>query len=176
MKKVIIIGTIHGRFTPNRELKEVLEKYSPDQIFVELAEEDVAKNKLKRYPSEMIFALHWAKKNKVKVNCFDVTGSVLRKGITKYEIKTLIKEFNKLIKDSKFTWKDMNKGEKLKILDTPNYLNAFNPEKEKMREMKMLANIKKAMLKSGIIIIITGAGHLAFFETHLKGAEFPFMG
>ena len=49
MRKIIIIGTIHSGFTPNKELEEVLEKYHPKQLFVEIAEEDVTKNKLKNH-------------------------------------------------------------------------------------------------------------------------------
>src|SRR3990167_8018180 len=98
MRNIIIIGTVHSGFTPNKELEEVLEKYSPDQLFVEVAEEYVAKNKLRKYQPEMIFALRWAKKNKIKVNGFDVAENTLKKGVTKKEIKNLIKEQGKQIK------------------------------------------------------------------------------
>ena len=64
MQKIIVIGTVHGGFTPDEELKEVFEEYSPKQLFVEVAEEHVKKNKLKDYPPEMIFTLRWAKENK----------------------------------------------------------------------------------------------------------------
>jgi hypothetical protein len=174
MRKITIIGTIHGGFTPNEELKDVLEKYRPHQLFVEIAEEDVAKNKLKDYPPEMVFAMNWAKENKIKVNCFDITENSLKKGVTKKEIKNLNKDADELIKRNKFTWMDLNEEGKQKIFDTPAYLNAVDWKKEKARELKMLANIKKAMRKSGTIVIVTGAGHLKFFEKHLKGAEFPF--
>ena len=174
MRNIIIIGTVHSGFTPNKELEEVLEKYSPDQLFVEVAEEYVAKNKLRKYPPEMIFALRWAKKNKIKVNGFDVAENTLKKGVTEKEVKNLINEADELIKKNKFTWKDLNKKEKIKILDTKTYLNAVDWEKEKARELKMLHNIKLAIAKSGTIVIITGAGHLNFFEKNLKGAEFPF--
>jgi len=174
MQKIIVIGTVHGGFTPDEELKEVFEEYSPKQLFVEVAEEHVKKNKLKDYPPEMIFTLRWAKENKLQVNCFDIVGSVLKKGVTKKEIKDLIEESSELVKKSKLTWKDMNKEKNLKLLDTPNYLKISDRKKEKVRELKMLVNIKKAMLKSGTILIVTGVGHLKFFEMHFKNAKFPF--
>ena len=174
MRKIIIIGTVHGGFTPENELKEVLEKYKPNQVLVEIAQEDINKNNIKNYPPEMIFAMKWAKENKVKVNYFDIIENTLKKSITKKEVKNLIKEQDEQIKKSNFTWKDLNNKEKIKILDTRIYLNAVDLEKEKERELKMLNKIKRMMIKSGTIVIVTGAGHLNFFEKNLKGAEFPF--
>ncbi len=174
MRKIIIIGTIHHGWTPNEELKDVLEKYVPNQLFIEIAEEDIVKNNLKEYPPEMIFALNWAKENKVRADCFDVAGFTLKKGTTKKEIKNLIEEFSGLVKKTKLTWTDMNKEKNLKLLDAPNYLNAIDWKKEKAREREMLNNIKRVILKSGTIVIVTGAGHLKFFEEHFKRAEFPF--
>ena len=174
MRNIIIIGTVHGGWTPNEELEEVLEKYKPNQVLVEIAQGNVNNNNIKNYPPEMIFALRWAKKNKIKVNGFDVAENTLKKGVTKKEIKNLIKEQGKQIKKSNFTWKDLNNKEKIKILDARIYLNAVDLEKEKERELKMLNKIKRMMIKLGTIVIVTGAGHLNFFEKHLKGAEFPF--
>ena len=57
MRNIIIIGTVHSGFTPNKELEEVLEKYHPKQLFVEIAEEDVTKNKLKNHLWRISFEL-----------------------------------------------------------------------------------------------------------------------
>ena len=81
MRKIIIIGTLHS-YTPSNELKEILEKYKPNQLLVEITQENINKNNFKSYPEEMVFAYGWAIKNKIKVNGFDSTINVFMEGKT----------------------------------------------------------------------------------------------
>ncbi len=172
MKKIIILGTLHAGLTPEDELKEVLEEYNPHQLLIEIAEEDIKNGKFDSYPPEMVFAYNWAKKNKVKVNGFDSKIDVLRKGMTEEDNQKLIEKQKKLM--NIFTWKDMNKTENLKKLDADSAKNLIDQKKEEKREFEMLKNIKNSMIENGKILIITGCGHLDFFEKYISNAIFPF--
>ena len=68
----------------------------------------------------------------------------------------------------------MNKAENLKKLDTDSAKNLVDSKKEEKREFEMLKNIKNSMIDNGKILIITGCGHLDFFEKHIINAVFPF--
>lgn len=172
MKKIIIIGTLHAGLTPENELKEILEKSNPDQLLVEIAKEDIKKGKLGFYPPEMVISYTWAKKNRIKVNGFDSKIDVLMKGISEEDNQRVIEEQKKLM--GNFTWKDMNKTENFKKLNTDSAKKLVDPEKEEKREFEMLKDIKNSMLGTGTILIVTGCGHLNFFEKHIKNAIFPF--
>ena len=172
MRKIIIIGTLHAGLTPENELKEVLEKYNPNQLLIEIAEEDIKNREFYSYPLEMVFAYDWANKNKVKVNGFDLKIDVLRKGMKEEDNQKVIEEQKKLMNN--FSWKDMNKAENLKKLDTDSAKNLVDSKKEEKREFEMLKNIKNSMIDNGKILIITGCGHLDFFEKHIINAVFPF--
>ena len=45
-RKIIVIGTLHAGITPNNELKAVIESFKPDQLLVEIANDDITKNDL----------------------------------------------------------------------------------------------------------------------------------
>jgi len=70
------------------------------------------------------------------------------------------------------TWKDMNKKNNLMLLDVSSEEKLIDKKKEIKREQEMLKNIKKK-LGTGNTLIITGCGHLNFFERNLKNAIFP---
>lgn len=174
MKKVIIIGTLHAGLTQENELKEILKKYNPNQLLIEVAQADIKNGKLNSCPPEMVFAYNWAKKNKIRVNGFDSKIDVYKKGITEEDNKRVIKEQKKLMKN--LSWKEMNKSENLKKINTSSARKLVNPEKEEKREYEMLKNINKAMIYNGTILIVTGCGHLDFLKRYVKGAIFPLKG
>lgn len=171
MRKIIVIGTLHAGLTPENELKEILVKYHPEQLLVEIAQTDIKNGKFDAYPPEMIFAYHWAKKKKIKVSGFDSKIDSLRKGMTEEDNMGVIEEQKKLMEN--LTWKDMNRAKHLKKLDTASAQNLVDLDKEEKREFEMLINIKKAMIDQGTTIIVTGCGHLDFFKKHMKSAIFP---
>ncbi len=179
MRKIFIIGVAHN-FVPKKDLIKILEKYSPDQVMIEVTASDLKNKKFKNYGKEFKDAYEWCKKNRKKVTGFDYWQKDwkdlrhLNKN-EKKELNVILKDASKFVK--KYGWKSLNKkrhirhfdviDKKLKkiLLDQYKYL--------KPRQKKMLANVKKRILKKGIIIILTGVGHLDFFQKHLK-AEFPF--
>mgnify|MGYP001612470089 CR=1 FL=1 len=171
MRKIIIIGTFHTGLTPNKELKEVLEEIKPDQLLVEITEREIKNDNLRKYLPEMVFAYRWAKKKKIAVSGFDSSINVLSKGMTEKDNKSIIKKQKKLMRG--YTWKDFNKEKYLKLLEGSEE-DLIDWKKEQRREKKMLQNIKKAMHSNGIIVIVTGCGHLKFFKKHIKRAVFPF--
>jgi len=172
MRKIIIIGTLHSGSTPEDELEKVLQEYDADQIFVEISEEDIGNRELKDYPKEMVFAFNWAEKKGVKVNGYDPKTDIFRKGMTELDNKKVIEEQEGLMEE--FNWKDMNKVVNLRKLDTEAGKNLVDPDKAEEREFEMLGNIEREMIHKGVILILTGCGHLDFFEKHIKGAIFPF--
>ncbi len=182
MRKIYIIGTLHN-YIPKKDIIEILEKYSPDQVLIEVTSSDLKKKNLKGYGKEFRDAYEWCKKNKAKVTGFDYEqkGWPQSKDMSKpekKEYKKIEKILFKIVK--RYGWKKFNKKKYEKLLDC--YINKAKEtiyyvkkayEVLPQRQKRMLANVKKRMLKKGTIIILTGAGHLDFFEKNLK-AEFPF--
>lgn len=171
-RKIIVIGTLHAGITPNNELKDAIVKFKPDQLLVEIANDDIFINDLNLYPPEMTFALKWAKSNNVNVAGFDSKINVFRKGAMPEDNQAIIEKQKKLIK--KLSWKDFNKIENEKLLDVEGSDELINKNKERMRENEMLKNIQDNIIESGTVVIITGTAHLNFFERNIKDAIFPF--
>jgi pheromone shutdown protein TraB len=172
MLKVIIIGTLHVGLTPNKELETEFIKYNPNQILVEIAEGDIKKKSISKYPPEMIFTYNWARKNKIKVNGFDSKINIFKKGVKKADNLELIKKQKTIIKN--YSWKAFNKEENDRLLNIDDLSKIIDLEKEKIRNLQMLCNIRKFIISNGVVMIITGTGHLNFFEKHFKKAIFPF--
>ena len=172
MRKIYVIGTVHNMLPgKKKELKSLLEDIDPDQILVEIVNKDLRNNRIRKYPKEMIFAYIWAIKNGKKVNGSDVPINIIRKGFSQKELKIVEKSLTKIA--SKYTWKELNKSKyirKLEIFDD----KIIDKKKHRLRQKKMLENIQKNMIKDGTILILTGSGHLKFFEKKLKEAIFPF--
>jgi len=182
MRKTFIIGVIHN-FVPKKDLTELLEKYNPDQIMVEVTASDLKNKNFKNYGKEFKDAYKWCKKNKRKVTGFDYwkKGWPQSEDMSKSEEKEYKKIEKILVKIfKKYGWKKFNKKKYEKLLDK--YVDKAKESvpyiKEiyeilPIRQKKMLLNVKKRALKKGTILILTGVGHLDFFQKHLK-AEFPF--
>lgn len=171
MAHIVVIGTIHGR-TPRRELEEVLDEISPDLLLVEIAEEDLKKEEIEKYPEEMVAACQWAKENGVQTHGFDVDIDVFRKGVGEEENERVI-ELQKEVM-GKISWKNMNQEENLKLLDIPEARSLVDHKKEEEREKLMLSNIKGHIEHEGTVVVITGCGHLEFLEQEVPSAHFPF--
>jgi pheromone shutdown protein TraB len=177
MKNMYVVGTLHQGCVPEEELVDVLESFKPDQLFLELPDEpleDIVKSGDIR--DEMIYAYQWAKKNNILVHCFDSEINTFRDGITvdSPEFKKLLVEQTEILKNSKITWKQHNKKQYDSLLDHPLIAVISDPAKELQREKDMLQKIRKHSIQEGVILILTGAGHLSFFESELPEATFPF--
>ncbi len=172
MGRIIIIGTLHAGMTSEKELKVILEKYNPYQILVEISQKDINNGAIDSYPSEMIFAYRWAKNRGKKINGFDAKINTLKAEMTEEDNQKVIEEQKKIMEN--FSWKDMNKPENLQMLDTDSEKNLIDLDKEIKRESEMLRNIRNVIVKKGIVLILTGCGHLDFFEKNIKDAIFPF--
>lgn len=171
-RKIIVIGTLHAGITPNDELREAIEGFKPDQLLIEIANDDIAKNNISLYPPEMIFALRWAKSKHLKFAGFDSKIDVFREGVTPEDNQAIIEKQKKLIE--KLSWKDFNKIGNEKLLDVEGIDKLSDKDKEREREYELLQNIEANIIKSGTVVIITGTAHLNFFERMLKDAIFPF--
>ena len=179
MKKAIIIGTIHLHWTPKEELWEVLNELNPDQVLVELSDEEL--NEPPRSDSirdEMFSAYDWAIQNHKLVSLFDSDDSPLKDGVTGKEEEFIQHELKckELLKS--YSWKDLNKQEpweisEVKELEDKIKEKYFDTEKSQAREQKMLKEIKCKLI-DGTNVIITGAGHLSFFEKEVPEAILPF--
>jgi len=173
MRTVYIIGTIHNMLpTYTEELKLILENINPDQVLVEIVSQDLKSKNVRKYPKEMIYASRWGIKHNKIVNGFDSPIKIERKAVTKKELKEVEKDMFKVL--GKYGWKELNKPnydhiEELDILAD----KIIDDTKHKLRQKKMLENIRKMMIKNGKVLILTGSYHLNFFEKNLKGALFP---
>lgn len=173
-RKIIVIGTLHAGITPNDELKEVIESFEPDQLLVEIANDDIVKNDVNAYPPEMICALEWAKSNAVKVAGFDSKTSIFLEGTLPDDNQAMLEKQKEVIKNVSLSWKDFNASGNEKLLDVVGSDELIDQNKEKAREYEMLKNIESNIIERGTIVIVTGVGHLDFFERNIKDAIFPF--
>lgn len=179
MKKVIIIGTIHLNWTPREELWEVLNNINPDQVLVELSGEEL--NMRPRSDSirdEIFSAYDWAIQNNKLVNYFDTEDSPLKDGVTGKEPEFLEHELKSKELLKNYSWKDLNKTEPWRISEVKELEDKitekyFDMKKSKEREQKMLGNILNKLIE-GTNVVITGAGHLSFFEKEIPDAILPF--
>jgi len=169
--KLTFIGTLHGDLTPNKELEEILGLHKPEQLLVEITQQDIDKETISSYPSEMISAYQWAKENNIPVLGFDSKTNVLVEGSTKKESEKLFIEQEKVIK--KHNWKDFNKESYQKLLNIKSWNSVIDKKKWKLREEEMYQNIKKVHTHGKDSLVITGSGHIKFFKKKFPKAKFP---
>lgn len=177
--RIIIIGTIHLNWTPKDELSKVLSDINPDQVLVELSREELYERPREdSIRDEMFEAYDWAVEHNKLVNYFDSEDSPLKEGVTGKEPEFLEHELKSKDLLKSYSWKDLNKPEPWKIsevkeLEDKIVAQYFDTEKSQQRERQMLKEIR-AKLIEGTNVIVTGAGHLSFFERELPEAELPF--
>lgn len=176
MREIFIIGTIHGKYTPKEELQKILEDLEPDQVLVELTGVPSLEMKARQiYAEELVFAYHWAKDRGLEVGTFDVDSQhsyfIKGKGPNDQEYKKLMENQQSIIE--KHSWKEFNNETVNNLLNDPLLPLLFNMDNENQREKIMLENIKKLMIENDRIVIVTGAGHLQFFESNLPEAKIP---
>lgn len=175
MREIFIIGTVHEGMTPHRELEQVLENLRPDQLLVELQAaksiKEIKTSGMIPYPDELIFAYEWAKERNIPVNGFDVPVSILGDDLQDNEDIDFIERQKALF--TKYSWKDLNKKDVLEGLSKIAPDEITDQAKYDEREVGMLNNITKLMVKDGRVIILTGADHLNFFGKHIPHAIFP---
>jgi len=180
MQRVVVIGTLHLGLTPKSELKKTLDELDPDQLLVELPADKSVRVDAAAHSDEMQFAANWAGTKGIPVNFFDInTGSIL-KGDNVEDDPDYQKLVAEEITEAKaYTWKQLNskapweKG-RLGEIGRNMFRDYIDLEKWNAREVSMLENIERLMLRDGTIIILTGAGHLDFFENNLPGADLLF--
>lgn len=171
MRKIYFIGTLHGGCTPENELEEILSNLAPDQLMVEIQQKDIEGKNFNSYPDEMIFAYTWAKNKDIPVYGMDTAVSDITKGKTEEDNQRVMDMQIKII--HQHDWKDFNKEEYGKLLDIPELLELVDKKGANLREREILVNILKNAISKGIIVVLTGAGHLTFFEKELPEAIFP---
>lgn len=171
MKKLIIIGTLHGGLTPSEELIAEIERHRPDRVLVEIAKDDIKNVTLAKYPPEMIAAYEWARAKGIDVHGYDTGLSTFRDGAGEAENNALIKKQDERL--GSLTWKDLNRKEHDTLLNVDELDKVVDHNKEAEREQAMLVNINRLILAEGTTVIITGTGHLPLFEKNLKEALFP---
>lgn len=168
---MIFIGTLHGGITPVKELINLIGKFHPDQILVEIVDSDLTRGSVAKYPSEMRAVLAWARRRKVSIKGFDARISTFKEGLTVQDNKKTIRDQLKIIGDR--SWKLFNKDRYLKMLDTPSFDALVDMKKYRQREYRMAKNIRKRASKSGSVVVVTGCGHLSYFESVFRQAKFP---
>ena len=170
MRNIYVIGTVHNMLPKHKEeLNSILEDINPDQILIEILKKDLKSRKIRKYPKEMVYAYRWGIRHKKKVNGFDSPIEIEKKSVTKRELKEFDRIMLKII--GKYNWKKLNKPKYDKIGDKA-INQVIDRKKLGLRQKQMLENIRKMMAKDGIILILTGAYHLRFFEKKIRGAVF----
>ena len=174
-QKLYIIGTLHGEYTNKVELKEVLERISPDQLLVELPPRSVdALKEEGEWRDEMLYANEWATQKGIPVVFIDVEAdNPFRDGYTPEtpEYKELLARLEQKI--SQYTWKEFNRAETNAHLNDPMEEVLFDKTCEVEREQKMTENIRQAMQSDGVVLLLTGTAHLDRFEKEFPNASLP---
>ncbi len=115
----------------------------------------------------MRFALQWAEKRGLVVVGFDSPIDTKKEGKTKEDEQQVIARQVAVLKEVD-DWKLFNKKEYLRRITDHDLLD---PQKYLSRNKEMLCNIEQQLPEEGIVVIITGAGHLDFFEGHLPNGR-----
>lgn len=178
--RTVVIGTLHLGLTRRNDLRKILEELKPAQLLVELPEEPTARLRASQHSDEMAFAAMWAETKSIPVGFFDVNeGGILKDGVSENDsdFKRLVDE--QVAELKAFPWQDLNRRDvwekgRLGEVERELYSQYFDAEKWEVRERKMLENIKRLTGKEGTTVILTGAGHLVFFQKELPNAEFPY--
>jgi hypothetical protein len=171
MRNIFLLGTVPCMMPEKAfELNLLLKVMNPDQIFVEVTDNDLM-NTEGYMNDEMLFIVEWAKQNGKKIvgHCFATDCTLLLEENRK---KTLTEEFSHLIAGN--NWKAFNK------IDTEVYNRFYNlcammidMKKVEDKQMKMLGIIENKMVNHGKILVVTEALNLKFFEENLKNAVIP---
>ncbi len=171
MQNLIFIGTLHARFTPHGELRAVLEQYAPEVLLVEISQEDLENDTVQKYPDEMIFAAGWAKETGTTVYGFDSDTNVLAEGKTERDNQIAIDEQRAI--PLSYTRIDANKSAVNEALKTPFAVALIDPLKWDQREHEMERNINQLLDSTKRTLVITGVGHLDYFEKQFPQGTFP---
>ena len=174
-RKIYVIGTVHNMMPRRRqELQAILEEINPDQILVEIVDEDLLSGNLGKYPKEMVYAYRWGISHQKKVRGFDAPIDVVKKSISPEELKNAENEAFGIFEESGLTWKDLNRVDHRHVEEFERLQQrVIDYAKLKARYDEMLENVGRAMIKRGIVLILTGAGNLELFEGNMKEAIFP---
>lgn len=153
-----LIGTIHGT-TNTEELAAYIQKINPDILLVEIDQNEIDQgNDLTKYPPEMQWVVKYGKERQIKVIGFDADFMINHREFSEEEQKK-IEELSKPLLQQNWKWFNTLEGRKeMRIIDEK---FPATPE-DKLREQIMAENIKK--YKSGKTCIITGAGHIDYFQ------------
>ncbi|NTW75990.1 MAG: hypothetical protein HGB34_03755 [Candidatus Moranbacteria bacterium] len=172
MKQTItIIGTLHAGFTPEAELRAIIERYRPDLVLVEIVQEDIDSRNISDYPPEMVFAYRWAVENGVSVKGFDSKIDTFRGGFSKERNDEIVRKQGEII--AKHDWKDFNRPEIDGLLDIRELADSIDPELEAEREALMLKNIRESIGDASAVLVLAGCGHLDFLEKAMPDAVLP---
>lgn len=174
MRNIFLLGTVPCMMPEKAfELRLLLKVMNPDQIFVEVTDNDIHVSKALE-TDEMMFIAEWGKQNNKKVvgHCFVSDCTLL---LDEDRKRLLTEEFSNLIAVN--NWKAFNK------LDTEVFHQFYNlcsmmvdMNKVEEKQKKMLENIERRMVPNGKILVVTEALNLKFFEQNLKNAVIPLIG
>ena len=173
--QLYIIGTLHSGYTPEQELREMLENINPEFIFLELPPQDIAKSKRADDPrQEMFFAYHWAQEQGITVEFFDTPeGDSFNEGYSEEspEYKQLLAETEEKLKH--YSWKDLNRTKNINKFKHPFEETLIDMNKREQRQEQMVKNIKHAMPNSAKVVVLTGPFHLKYLAMKFPEARFP---
>lgn len=169
MSPLYIVGTTHKEHN-KKGLLEVFIELEPSQLLLELNEEDIQSCKVKSHPVEMSWAYRWGLENKKIVNGFD-HEIPCRYKVPIEEIPSffapIAEEYNS------YDFRKMNKREYTNIMQDIEE-QIFVEEDLLNRREGMVRNIRSLRDPSVAGLVLTGVGHLWFFEKQLPEAIFPY--
>lgn len=177
MKKVILLGTVHGDFTPRKELIKEVEKHKPDQLFIELTQQEVSNGKEESIRKEMFYVLEYAIENKIPYILFDIDESCFKDEISENEIEQASDWGEILEYFNKFSWQELNNRapneiKKIKELKEEDIDKYFDRAKIKSRESKIEKNIITELI-DGTNVVVTGNAHLTHMLSGIPNSFAP---
>jgi hypothetical protein len=153
------------------ELDSVLNSIGPDILLVEIDEEDVLGKRFDGYPTEMIFAYHWACQRGTIVHGFNCSLETKPEGVTEEIRKEVNRKFQEFNQNK--SWRDKNRPD---IAHAANLIMIplTDPVKMARREQCMLDNIRSYSTGGPEkVLVLTGSGHSDFFRVEAMDARFP---
>ncbi len=173
MRKIIVIGTMH-RMMPQAEAEfaTLLEQYSPQQLLVEIDNDDLQRNQINDYPKEMIFAVKWAKERGLPVLGFDCKINTSRVGIDPDFEEQVIERQLKVLGNR--SWIELNVSSVNRELEQ---VDGFDSLVDKdaviLRHKVILENARQRAATEGVIVLLTGCANLDVFDGQLEDSVLP---
>ncbi len=166
MSQLYIVGTAHN---PADDLESVVRSIRPQQLLLEIVDEELRRGELEDQLPEMMAMYHFAKGQGILVRGFDARVDIIIPIVTQED---LLYADGVARKYGTLGFQELNKRQYDEVWEKIARM-AINPEAHAQRQGAMVENIRE-MRMPGDNLLFCGIGHLQYLERTIPDAVFPF--